>query len=87
MISNNYGRLQVFIWMFIISTGKQKKFFEIYRQFGQASPVWFASLGPIRSGYALDYRQPQFAVSCPQMDRNGVCAVRLRSSVIASREI
>jgi len=65
----------------------KKIFFQICRQFGQASSVWFASPGPRRSGCALGYRQPQFAVSCPQMDRSGACAVRLPSSASASRAI
>jgi hypothetical protein len=60
---NNYGRLQEFILLFRIPTGRQKNFFEIHRQFGQASSGWFASPGPRPSGCALVYRQPQFAVS------------------------
>ena len=48
VINNNCGRLQELTVLFRIPTRRQKNFFEIYGQFGQASSVWFTSPWPRR---------------------------------------
>jgi len=45
VINNNYERLQDFVSLFRIPMGTRNNFFEIYRQFGQASSKWFPSPG------------------------------------------